>query len=60
MERMLEKKRRIPLHVVLGQQLLDLCEEGDTSKVCDLMCKGPPFTTDWVNKIFQYSFRSFG
>lgn len=32
----------------LGKQLLESAREGDTSKVQDLMCRGAPFTTDWV------------
>lgn len=32
----------------LGKQLLESAREGHTSKVHDLMCRGAPFTTDWV------------
>lgn len=32
----------------LGKQLLESAKEGHTNKVHDLMCRGAPFTTDWV------------
>lgn len=32
----------------LGKQLLENAREGHTTKVHDLMCRGAPFTTDWV------------
>ena len=32
----------------LGKQLLECAKDGQTSKVHDLMCRGAPFTTDWV------------
>lgn len=32
----------------LGKQLLESAREGQTNKVHDLMCRGAPFTTDWV------------
>ena len=35
--------------VELGKQLLHSAKNGDTEMVRDLMCRGAPFTTDWVN-----------
>ena len=32
----------------LGRQLLFSAKYGDTDSVRDLMCRGAPFTTDWV------------
>lgn len=32
----------------LGKQLLECAKEGQAAKVHDLMCRGAPFTTDWV------------
>lgn len=32
----------------LGKQLLESAREGQTKQVHDLMCRGAPFTTDWV------------
>lgn len=32
----------------LGKQLLENAREGQKNKVHDLMCRGAPFTTDWV------------
>lgn len=32
----------------LGKQLLECAKDGQTTKVHDLMCRGAPFTTDWV------------
>lgn len=32
----------------LGKQLLESAKEGQKSRVHDLMCRGAPFTTDWV------------
>lgn len=37
--------------VELGKQLLICAGSGDTEMVRDLMCRGAPFTTDWVSKI---------
>lgn len=38
--------------VELGKQLLICAQNGDTDMVRDLMCRGAPFTTDWVtNKL---------
>lgn len=34
--------------VELGKQLLHSAKNGDTDMVRDLMCRGAPFTTDWV------------
>lgn len=34
--------------VELGKQLLISARNGDTETVRDLMCRGAPFTTDWV------------
>ncbi|XP_055321461.1 GA-binding protein subunit beta-1 [Sitodiplosis mosellana] len=34
----------------LGKQLLESAREGQTNKVHDLMCRGAPFTTDWLGK----------
>ncbi|XP_031618512.1 GA-binding protein subunit beta-1 [Contarinia nasturtii] len=34
----------------LGKQLLESAKEGHTTKVHDLMCRGAPFTTDWLGK----------
>lgn len=34
--------------VELGKQLLYSAKNGDTDMVRDLMCRGAPFTTDWV------------
>lgn len=34
--------------VELGKQLLFSAKYGDTDTVRDLMCRGAPFTTDWV------------
>ncbi|KAJ8674844.1 hypothetical protein QAD02_010630 [Eretmocerus hayati] len=34
--------------VELGKQLLQSAKNGDTNLVRDLMCKGAPFTTDWL------------
>lgn len=46
----------------LGKQLLFSAKFGDTDTVRDLMCRGAPFTTDWVyvfiiinNFIFIYN-----
>lgn len=33
----------------LGKQLLESAREGQTKRVHDLMCRGAPFTTDWVS-----------
>lgn len=33
----------------LGKQLLESAREGQTARVHDLMCRGAPFTTDWVD-----------
>lgn len=33
----------------LGKQLLSYAKDGETEMVRDLMCRGAPFTTDWVN-----------
>lgn len=32
----------------LGKQLRECAGQGQTNKVHDLMCRGAPFTTDWV------------
>lgn len=40
----------------LGKQLLESAKEGQATKVHDLMCRGAPFTTDWVISIFTYFF----
>lgn len=32
----------------LGKLLLQFCKDGDTAKVHELMCRGAPFSTDWV------------
>lgn len=32
----------------LGKQLLECAKDGQTLKVHELMCRGAPFTTDWV------------
>lgn len=37
--------------VELGKQLLACAKSGDTDMVRDLMCRGAPFTTDWVTKL---------
>ena len=37
--------------VELGKQLLHSAKNGDTEMVRDLMCRGAPFTTDWVYKL---------
>jgi hypothetical protein len=34
--------------VELGKQLLHSAKNGDTDAVRELMCRGAPFTTDWV------------
>lgn len=34
--------------VELGKQLLHSAKNGDTEAVHELMCRGAPFTTDWV------------
>jgi len=34
--------------VELGKQLLHSAKNGDTEAVRELMCRGAPFTTDWV------------
>ncbi|XP_058789298.1 GA-binding protein subunit beta-2 isoform X2 [Phymastichus coffea] len=34
--------------VELGKQLLESARKGDTEMVRDLMCRGAPFTTDWL------------
>lgn len=34
--------------VELGKQLLHNAKNGDTETVRELMCRGAPFTTDWV------------
>ncbi|XP_014215452.1 tankyrase-1 [Copidosoma floridanum] len=34
--------------VELGKQLLECAKIGDTDLVRDLMCRGAPFTTDWL------------
>ncbi|XP_016839081.1 GA-binding protein subunit beta-2 [Nasonia vitripennis] len=34
--------------VELGKQLLHSAKNGDTDMVRDLMCRGAPFTTDWL------------
>lgn len=41
--------------VELGKQLLLSAKNGDKESVRDLMCRGAPFTTDWVssNSIFE-------
>lgn len=36
----------------LGKQLLECAKEGETKKVHELMCRGAPFTTDWVCRSF--------
>lgn len=42
----------------LGKQLLECAKEGQTAKVHDLMCRGAPFTTDWVcSMCVQYQHR---
>lgn len=33
----------------LGKQLLESAREGQTKRVHELMCRGAPFTTDWVS-----------
>lgn len=33
----------------LGKMLLVCAKDGDTTKVHELMSRGAPFTTDWVN-----------
>lgn len=33
----------------LGKMLLHCSREGETAKVRELMSRGAPFTTDWVN-----------
>ena len=38
----------------LGKMLLQYCREGETSKVHDLMCRGAPFSTDWVSKFLFF------
>ena len=35
--------------VELGKQLFIAAKNGDTDFVRDLMCRGAPFTTDWVS-----------
>lgn len=39
----------------LGKQLLECAKDGQTSKVHDLMCRGAPFTTDWVCALQQFN-----
>lgn len=34
----------------LGKQLLESAREGQTEHVNQLMCRGAPFTTDWVRE----------
>lgn len=40
----------------LGKMLLVCAKDGDTSKVHELMSRGAPFTTDWVNVMIQIDF----
>lgn len=45
--------------VDLGKKLLECAREGQTNGVHDLVCRGAPFTTDWVchlnfSGIFSY------
>lgn len=34
--------------VELGKKLLQCAKNGETESVRELMCRGAPFTTDWV------------
>jgi GA-binding protein transcription factor beta len=44
-----QSKPQNPSIVELGKQLLQNAKNGDTDGIRKLMCKGAPFTTDWVS-----------
>lgn len=48
---MLTKTQQVSI-MDLGKQLLEAASNGQSNKVHELMCRGAPFTTDWVNIYF--------
>lgn len=46
-----QSKTTSPSLMDLGKQLLEYAREGKTAKVHEMMCRGAPFTSDWVFKI---------
>lgn len=48
---MLTKTQQVSI-MDLGKQLLEAAGNGQSNKVHELMCRGAPFTTDWVNNSF--------
>lgn len=45
---MLSKTQQVSI-MDMGKQLLEAAANDEPSKVHELMCRGAPFTTDWVN-----------
>lgn len=48
-----QTKAPAPSIMDLGKQLLESAKEGQNDKVYDLVCRGAPFTTDWVRCYFK-------
>lgn len=54
-----QPKAPAPSIMDLGKQLLESAKEGQKDKVFDLVCRGAPFTTDWVSFCFRHNFPAF-